>query len=153
MRTNPSRLRSPVLGHSQSLPEAATAPIVAQVPSPPNDAKAVSPVWSATPSTKPANQSSQGAPSPSLERYPIGLADFTGRKLDRSEQDAVAAGYGLLSTLVGIQALLFPILIESAWEGYSVGEKTRASETPRLLRIGGRPLPEGGASVGFNGIF
>ncbi len=86
----------------------------------------------------------------------FGLGDFTGPKLDRRQQDAISAGfigYGVLSTLVGLQAMLFPTPVESAWDGYAAGKRTTASVGPRLLGAGGTPLPEGGATVGFYGSF
>lgn len=85
----------------------------------------------------------------------FGLGDFTGPKLERREQDAIAAGffgYGILTTLVGIQTLLFPTPVESAWDGYSAAKRT-AQVGPRLVGVGGGPLPGGGASVGLTGLF
>lgn len=84
------------------------------------------------------------------------LGDFTGPKLERREQDAIAAGfmaYGVLTTLVGVQSLLFPTTVESTWDGYSAARRSEIASAPRILGIGGGPIPGGGASVGLTAAF
>jgi len=84
------------------------------------------------------------------------LADFTAPNLSRREQDLISAGffgYGLLSTLAGVQTLLFPTTLETTWDGYSAAKRSTAASAPRLLNVGGGPLPGGGASVGLTGVF
>ena len=84
------------------------------------------------------------------------LADFTGRTLDRQDQDGVAAALlvgGGLSVVCGLEAFLFPSPNETAWAGYSAAKLSASAWAPKVNGFGMAPTPGGGASAALSGFF
>ena len=84
------------------------------------------------------------------------LADFTGRTLDRHEQDGIAAALlvgGGMSVVCSLEAFLLPSPNETAWAGYSAAKRGTSAWAPKINGFGMAPTAGGGASAALSGVF